>query len=252
MMKAATRLRSGTPAPQTAADFPKFVLGRRVVYLHRNLSDRAPVVSQLLSELRSANGAGNRQGGFRLKLDDELELFVRVNRRGGLARVLFKELYFGRAARPLRELAITAEAARRGIPVAEPLGAVVEWLAPLAYRGAVLTRAMSGMTLWEFVRTDDDDDVRRHVLELTGRTLDLMHRRGLFHADLNLHNLFVTQAFESFRIAIIDLDKARLFRSAVPPRMRQRNLARLRRSARKLDPNGRYFDVAALERLTAR
>jgi tRNA A-37 threonylcarbamoyl transferase component Bud32 len=148
------------------------------------------------------------------------------------------------------ELAIAAEAQRRGIPVAEPVGAMVEWVAPVMYRGFFLTRALSGMTLWDFLRTDDDPYVRAHVFEEVRHAIDTMHRLGLFHADLNLHNLFITQSRESLAAIILDLDKARLFRRPVPARLCRRNFARLRRSVRKLDPEGRYLDADALASLT--
>jgi 3-deoxy-D-manno-octulosonic acid kinase len=179
-------------------------------------------------------------------------LFARISRRGGLIRLVSKDLFVGIHARPLRELAITAEARGRGIPVVEPVGAIVEWVAPIVYRGTFLTRALPGMTLWEFLRTDDDALVRTIVTEQARQAIDTMHRLGLFHADLNLDNLFVTTAHESFAVAILDLDKAQLFRSPLPPGMRARNLARLRRSARKLDPQERYLDSHALELLTRR
>ena len=152
--------------------------------------------------------------------------------------------------RPVRELAVAAEARRRGIPVAEPIGAMVEWVAPMVYRGVFLTRALAGMTLWEFVRTDDDPHVRSYVTEQARQAIDTMHRLGLYHADLNLHNLFVTKSRESFAVVILDLDKAQLFHRPVPAAMRARNLARLRESGRKLDPEGRYLDSQALELLT--
>jgi hypothetical protein len=72
-----------------------------------------------------------------------------------------------------------------------------------------------------------------------------MHTKGLSHADLNLHNLLVTQAGESFTVMILDLDKSRLYDSPLSPAMRRANLARLARSARKLDPAGKYLDAAA-------
>jgi tRNA A-37 threonylcarbamoyl transferase component Bud32 len=84
------------------------------------------------------------------------------------------------------------------------------------------------------------------------QAIDKMHRLGLFHADLNLHNLFVTQSRDSFAIAILDLDQARLFAAPVSSAMRARNLARLQRSARKLDPGGRYLDRHAMELLSGR
>src|SRR5713101_6876677 len=102
------------------------------------------------------------------------------------------------------------------------------------------------MTLWEFVKTDDDQTVRSHVLGQARAAIDLMHDKGLFHADLNLHNLLVTQAQESFTVTIIDLDKSRLFDAPLSSAMRRANAARLMRSARKLDPSGQILDATAL------
>jgi len=249
-MRPATHRSFGRPADARLAGFQFFELGRRRVYLRRDLAARAPAIVAALSTLRSTGGAGNRMGGFALKLDDGMELFARKNRRGGLLQPVLKDLYMGIRPRPVRELAVAAEARRRGIPVAEPIGAMVEWVAPMVYRGVFLTRALAGMTLWEFVRTDDDPHVRSHVTEQARQAIDTMHRLGLYHADLNLHNLFVTKSRESFAVVILDLDKAQLFDGPVPAAMRARNLARLRESGRKLDPEGRYLDSQALELLT--
>ena len=249
-MRPASRRSLGRRADTAPVGFQNFELGRRVVYLRRDLAVRAPAVVASLSTLGSAEGAGNRLSGFALKLADGMELFTRINRRGGLIHLALKDLYVGIGARPVRELAVAAEARRRGIPVAEPIGAIVEWVAPLLYRSMFLTRALAGMTLWEFLQTDDDAFVRAHVIEQARQALATMHQLGLFHADLNLHNLFVTKSRESFAVAILDLDKAQLFQGPVPARMRARNLERLLQSARKLDPKGRYLDSQALELLT--
>lgn len=242
------RRAAGEPGP----DFPTFGLGHRLLYLRRDFSSQVPIIFTGLGQLESSGsqGKGNRQSGFTLKLSGGPDLFVRHAHRGGMIRHLLKDIHVGLHPRPVRELAVAAEAQRRGIPVAEPVGAVVDWLAPMAYRGAFLTRAMSGLTLWELIRTDDDAYVRAHVLEQARRAIDTMHQLGLFHADLNLHNLFVTQSRDSFAVAILDLDRSRLFRTAVPPGLRRRNFSRLLRSARKLDPDGRFLDARALASLT--
>lgn len=73
-----------------------------------------------------------------------------------------------------------------------------------------------------------------------------MHDKGLFHADLNLHNLMVTQSGESFKVVILDFDKARIYDSSLRPALRSANARRLLRSARKLDPAGRYLDKSVL------
>lgn len=234
-------------------DFPHFGLGRRVLYVRRDLAPFATAIFAALAQLNHASqsGAGNRGSGFPLKLDGGPALFARWGRRGGLIRFITPDIYFGAGARQLRELTIANEARLRGIPIAEPLGAVIEAVAPGFYRGAFITRALSGMTLWEFLRADDDPVVRAHVVELARRAIDTMHDAGLLHADLNLHNLFVSNAGERMTAVILDLDKAQLFNGAVPPARRRMNFARLARSARKLDPEHRCLDKRSYAILTA-
>jgi len=233
-------------------NFPRFGLGRRLLYIRRDLAPSVPAIFAQLEGLdtKGGGGAGNRGSGFILELEGGIELFARQARRGGLVRFFLRDLYLGIDPRPVRELAVAAEAARRGIPVAEPLGAAVQWTGPALYRGVFLTRALAGMTLWDLLRTDDDAMVRAHVIGNARGAIDRMHQLGLWHADLNLHNLFVTHRGESFAVVILDLDKAKLFRGPVAAAMRKRNFARLARSARKLDPAGRVIDAPALLALT--
>lgn len=228
-------------------NFSTFRIGRRELVIHRDIAAHAAQIMQKLTELTSSSeaGAGNRQSAFRMNLDG-LELFARRGRRGGMIGSFLSDVYVGMTPRPLTELSVTIEAMRRGIPVAEPMGAMVEWIGPALYRGLFLTRAVRGMTLWEFLKTDDDPTVRNHVLAQARAAIETMHDEGLLHADLNLHNLLVTQARESFTVVIIDLDKARLFDAPLSPSMRRANAARLIRSARKLDPSGQFLDAAAL------
>ena len=239
------------PHSSASPDFVPIRAGRRILYLRPDLAPEAPLILARIDELgrTSRAGAGIRQSGFAFAIGDRLNVFFRRSRRGGLMRLINRDIYFGRQTRPRRELAIAAEATRRGLPVAEPLGALIEPLAPGVYRGAMLTRTLNGMTLWEFIRTDDDPIVRAHVFEQARHAIERIHQGGLCHADLNLHNLFVTRAGESFTVVILDLDKARLYPGTLPPHLRQRNLRRLARSARKLDPARRLLDDAALNLL---
>ncbi len=228
--------------------FSRLFAGPYQLHLRTDLAPHAAALAAALGELGAAGatGAGNRGGGFKLALPGAPELFVRRSRRGGAIRLLLDDLYFGLHPRPLRELMVAAEAARRGVPLAEPMGAAVRWVAPGLYRGFFITRAAAGMTLWEFLRTDDDAGVRVHVLERAREAIETMLRHGLYHPDLNLDNLFVTPHGESFAVIILDLDKARLRGRAIGGFARQRIAARLLRSARKLDPHGRLLDSAAL------
>jgi Lipopolysaccharide kinase (Kdo/WaaP) family len=234
-------------------NFSTFKLARRELVIHRDIASQAAEILKKLDALASASeaGAGNRKSAFRMQLDGGLELYARRGRRGGLIASILSDVYVGIAPRPLNELAVNVAAMKRGIPVAEPMGAMVEWIGPALYRGFFLTRAVRGMTLWQFVKTDDDPTVRNHVLAQARAAIDAMQANGLFHADLNLHNLLVTQARDSFTVIIIDLDKARLFDPPLSAAMRRANAARLLRSARKLDPSGQYLDATALSILTS-
>jgi hypothetical protein len=241
-------------APLAALGFATFRAPGRTLYLRSDLLDSAEQILALMDEAECGTGVGNRRSGFRIELPQttlgKTALFVRRSRRGGWVRLLNRDLYFGLRPRPERELALAVEAARRAVPIAQPLGALIEPVGPAIYRGAMITRALAGMTLWEFLRTDDDPRVRAHILGLARQAIDTMHRRGLFHADLNLHNLFLTQSGESFAVAILDLDKAQLFPAALSPSLRLRNLHRLIRSARKLDPHRKLLTPEALAILT--
>jgi 3-deoxy-D-manno-octulosonic acid kinase len=234
---------------QWSADpnFTRIRIRRRDIILHRDISAHASEILLAIGALGSGveSGAGNRQSAFRVTIADAPEIFARRSRRGGMIAAIVDDIYLGTNPRPLRELAITVEATHRGVPVVEPMGAVVEWIGPALYRGFFLTRAMRGMTLWQFLQTDDDPVVRSHVLGQARAAIETMHAKGLSHADLNLHNLLVTQAGESFTVMILDLDKSRLYDSPLSPAMRRANLARLARSARKLDRAGKYLDAAA-------
>jgi 3-deoxy-D-manno-octulosonic acid kinase len=249
-MRPARSERRGLDVARLPADFQKIRLGRRLVVLRRDLASHTPALLAGLRTLASAPGAGNRLSGHSLTLADGTELFLRMNRRGGLIRRILRSLYVGTGGRPTRELAVAAEARRRGIPVPEPIGAIVEWVGPFVYRSIFLMGRLAGMTLWEFLRVDDDAVVNTHVILQVRQAIDTMHQRGLFHADLNLHNVFITKAHESFAVAILDLDKAQLFDRPLPQWMRARNFARLRQSARKLDPDHRYLDSHTLDLLT--
>jgi len=237
-----------TSRAAVSPEFSRISAGPYQLYLRADLAPHAAALAVALRELGAANstGAGNRGGGFKLALPGAPELFVRRSRRGGAMRLVLDDLYFGLRPRPLSELLLTAQAARRGVPLAEPMGAAVRWVAPGLYRGFFITRAAAGMTLWEFLRTDDDASVRAHVLERAREAIETMLREGLHHPDLNLDNLFVTPHGESFAVIILDLDKARLRDRPVSGAARRRIAARLLRSAHKLDPRGRFLDSAAL------
>jgi hypothetical protein len=233
-------------------DFVKSKQGRTLAYLHREI---APVAPALLLEidrtLRSGKkGAGNRESGYPIEVDGAPQLFVRRSRRGGMMSFL-GDLYLGFSPRMVHELNVISEARKRGVATPEPMGAIVETVAPGVYRGAVITKTIPGMTMWEFVKIETDPRSLSHVLRMARYSIDTMHEHGLMHDDLNLHNLYVSMAGDGFSVVLLDFDKAKLGSHPLSASQRKRNMKRLAHSIRKLDPEGRYLDAASLKILTA-
>lgn len=229
-----------TPAQLVAArDFRQIRLaGRMTLYLRSELAGMAQeLVRRLIALDRHGGGAGNRGGGYRL--DSEAgALFVRKCHRGGLVAFAVRDLYFGRTPRPLRELADTLIAVERGVALAEPVGVVIQWAAPLIYRGFFLTRYLQGRTLWDLLSAETDGTRRIAALSAARAAIARMHRSGVEHADLNLHNIFVTGDPAAPSVVLLDLDKARLHSGPLAPARCAVHLARLARSARKLERRG--------------
>jgi 3-deoxy-D-manno-octulosonic acid kinase len=190
--------------------------------------------------------AGGRGGAWRLTLPGGLRAVLRCYRRGGLVARVVRETYLGFVGRPFHELEVTAEARRRGVAAPEVLAARVE--GGLLYRGAIVTAEVPGaVTLLEAMRRASDDAGRRALAARAGSVVAHMHRAGVWHADLNLTNLLVPVG-DAPGLTILDLDRARLGSRPLPPRACRQNLARLARSLRKLDPEGRLAapeDIAA-------
>jgi 3-deoxy-D-manno-octulosonic acid kinase len=187
--------------------------------------------------------AGGRGGVLRYRTEQG-NVILRRYRRGGAIRWL-GTLYAGRRWRPFREFWILETARRCGLPVVEPIAAVVEPLAPGVYRGLLATFEVGGAR-----------PIHRAVesggaawVEPLAAALRRIHDAGLRHDDLNLGNVLVSGAGE---IVFVDLDRGAFLGEPIPRVARSAALARLRRSARKLDPASRILPDVELDRLEER
>ena len=168
---------------------------------------------------------------------------IRPYRHGGLFRHLLRGVFFTWPPRPFRELVITEEVRRRGIPTVEVLGACVKRIGGPFYRGWLVTRQLDGgEDLWTAMR---NGLVRQtgaeKVLDAVAVSLRALHREGIYHRDLNLKNILVRRESDAVHGYIIDFDRATLFLGEVPPTLVRRNFDRLLRSAIKLDPKRQYL-----------
>ncbi len=172
-------------------------------------------------------------------------VLLRRYRHGGAFRRLTGSVFFTWPPRPFRELIITEELRRRGIPTVEVCGACVEPVWGPFYRGWLATRAIPGaQDLWAALQSGFVRDAgEERCLRAVARSVRALHREGVYHADLNLKNILVRLENGGVTGYIIDFDKAKLFPGNLPRRLAKRNLDRLLRSVCKLDPERRYFPL---------
>jgi tRNA A-37 threonylcarbamoyl transferase component Bud32 len=168
---------------------------------------------------------------------------IRPYRHGGLLRHLTRRVYVTWPPRPFRELAITEEVRRRGIPTVEVYAACVKRIWGPFYHGWLVTRKLpEGEDLWTAIQGDFAREAgTEKLLKAVATSLRGLHREGVYHPDLNLKNILVRRESNEVRGYIIDLDRATLFLGEVPRTMVQRNLDRFLRSACKLDPKREFF-----------
>jgi 3-deoxy-D-manno-octulosonic acid kinase len=204
-------------------------------------TDLVPVLAAWLLAPRLVLPAGaeplttGRGGAYRIALADGRRAVVRLYRRGGVVARVVRETYVGARPRPLRELVVTEEARRRGVPTPEVLAARVQ--GRFVYRGALVTAEIpAAVPLLEALRMAPDDAARRALAAAAGRAVARLHGAGVVHADLNLDNIVVRPGDDG--IVLLDFDRAGLRHGALPARVRRSSLRRLARSCAKLDPDG--------------
>ena len=226
--------------------FKKVVNGRGGVMIVREDVEQLLTLVECTKASLDKNEPAVFQGRARLrvlKLRNGDTVLIRPYRHGGFFRHLLRGIFFTWPARPFRELAVTEEVRRRGIPTVEVYAACVRRIWGPFYRGWLVTRQLKGgRDLWTAMR---DDFVQKtgakKVLNAVAISLRGLHREGVYHRDLNLKNILVRCESDGVKGYIIDFDRTTLFLGEVPITIVQRNLERLFRSANKLDPRREYF-----------
>lgn len=181
----------------------------------------------LFTPSERAVAVGGRGAAWVIQGGEE-EWVLRHYRRGGLPAHFVADTYLWRGlerARPWREWRLLAELHSRGLPVPRPVAARVQRKG-LGYRGDLITRRIPGArSLGELLATHHDAIPWKEV----GMCVRRLHEAGIWHADLNAHNILVDQAG---LVWIIDFDRSE-WRTDYG-HWRQSNMHRLQRSLRKL------------------
>lgn len=164
------------------------------------------------------------------------EWVLRHYRRGGFAARFLGDAYFWtglEATRPWREWHLLHSLYKEGLPVPQPLAAQVVRKG-LLYRGDLITRRIAGArSLAERIAAGE-----RITWDAVGSCVRRFHDAGVFHADLNAHNILLDGAGEIF---LLDFDRGE--RRAQAPGWKAANIMRLKRSLDKL--SGGSLDTGA-------
>lgn len=158
---------------------------------------------------------------------------LRHYHRGGMVARALGDRYLWTGmenTRGFAEFRLLAALRERGLPVPAPVAARYRRRG-VHYTADLLTRRIeSAQTLAQCLHANSAD---AHLLQRVGALIARFHAAGVYHADLNAHNVLVAPD----GLHLIDFDRGEL---RAPARGWQRaNLARLRRSLRKvLGANG--------------
>jgi 3-deoxy-D-manno-octulosonic acid kinase len=152
---------------------------------------------------------------------------LRHYRRGGLVAQLFGDRYRWRdesSTRPFAEWQLTYRLHRAGLPVPAPVAARYRHQGS-TYTGDLITERLPTVgSLTECLRTGALSIVTWISI---GRCIRRFHDLGVCHADLNAHNVLLSE--ES--VYLIDFDRCQLRKPGI---WRDGNLVRLRRSLEKV------------------
>jgi 3-deoxy-D-manno-octulosonic acid kinase len=166
---------------------------------------------------------GNKDGGGWV---------LRHYRRGGMVARVMGDRYLWNGAEQTRSFAefrLLAELARRGLDVPRPVAARYRRNG-VHYRADLITAQISdAQTL---ARRASAGTLDAAIAQRVGSAIARLHASGVYHADLNAHNLLL----DPRTVWIIDFDRGEL---REPQRAWQlANLARLKRSLLKLGAAG--------------
>jgi 3-deoxy-D-manno-octulosonic acid kinase len=156
------------------------------------------------------------------------EFALRHYLRGGLVARLLHDRYLWSGedeTRPFAEWALTHHLHRAGLPVPAPVAARYR-REGLLYTGDLITERLTGTRSLAML-------VGLGALSLSvwidiGRCVGRFHAKGVCHADLNAHNVLLTDEGE---VSLIDFDRCAL---RPPGLWEDSNLVRLRRSLEKV------------------
>jgi len=147
---------------------------------------------------------GGRGWARRVVLPGGKAVFLRKYLRGGLPRLVVRDIFVLRPERPVRELVVTEAARAAGCPVPHVLAVAVEE-AVIGYRGWIVTEAIEGVRPLIDVYAERAESARVMLMNKVGAAIRTLHAAGIYHVDLTGYNVLVDG---SDRIMFVDFDRS--------------------------------------------
>ena len=178
-----------------------------------------------------------------------VDMVLRHYYRGGLISKLSKRSFIFTGlhkARAYQELLMLSQMRELELPVPRPIAAQVIKNKPWSCQNDILIELIDGaQDLFHFLTKQELTDT---LWQQVGKTIKQFHQHGVFHSDLNIHNILMDQ---NEKIWLIDFDRCH-FKSP-DSSWQQANLDRLLRSLNKektLNPDF-HFNQANWQQLLA-
>jgi 3-deoxy-D-manno-octulosonic acid kinase len=153
---------------------------------------------------------------------------LRHYQRGGFMARLTADRYWWTGeerTRPFREWRLLEQLRAAGLPVPAPIAARYARHG-LTYRGDLITERIRGAQPVSALLASAS--LPEATWRAIGRCVRRLHKAGVWHADLNAHNILIGG---DAHVSLVDFDRAR---QRAPGRWCEANLARLERSLRKI------------------
>lgn len=160
---------------------------------------------------------------------EKLSWLLRCYQRGGLVALFNKEThwYHGqKAVRSFAEFHLLNRLYSLGLPVPQPVATCYYRVAGFWYRAKIIVTRIPGAVPFSAYLLSNESSLWASVGQLIRR----FHDRGVYHADLNCHNILISGP----SLYLVDFDKSGIRRGS---RWKYRNLQRLRRSINKVLDN---------------
>lgn len=173
------------------------------------------------------SATGGRATASFLNIDGH-DMVLRRFRRGGWAQHLTESHYIWTGlenTRAFAEFNCLDTLIRQNLPVPPPYACEVIRYS-LTYQASLITHRLPGTTWASTIA--QGERLSHSLLQSIGRCIARFHAAGVFHADLNAHNILVSETSEE-PVSLIDFDKAQVG-LVQNGEWQQKNLNRLHRS----------------------